>query len=380
MFTKISEHLLTEKREYLFTMDHFLKHLVTSEQLPIEWIAVIERNEKVFYVNKSFHKSQQLVSTTYDLKASHIFDLTEKLLKYIPSSDKTNTITIPFENSTLLLCMDRENKYITPFINYTLQLFESSKAMVNISRQEQQWKDAVIMFYESILQAKTFDEALELVTKGFINYLPFERCGIFSYSPNDEVGIGLSGHRFDIKAIQGITEDVRNLPLINNGLELLRLFGKGMKFLQPLYISDAKDSFPANYVQKFQLKSVVVVPIFKASNNRLIGAAILDQGANSKFTISEDMYSALIKFGQSSGEIIGEFKNKSPLLSQPFHLSIREIEVLTLMAEGESTSSAADKLQLSEYTVRDYITTIMRKMKVKNRTQAVAYAIRSGII
>ncbi|WP_289890419.1 response regulator transcription factor [Virgibacillus pantothenticus] len=122
------------------------------------------------------------------------------------------------------------------------------------------------------------------------------------------------------------------------------------------------------------------MPIFKASNNRLIGAAILDQGANSKFTISEDMYSALIKFGQSSGEIIGEFKNKSPLLSQPFHLSIREIEVLTLMAEVESTSSAADKLQLSEYTVRDYITTIMRKMKVKNRTQAVAYAIRSGII
>lgn len=52
--------------------------------------------------------------------------------------------------------------------------------------------------------------------KGFTSYLPFERCGIFSYSPNDEIGIGLSGHRFDIKAIQEITEDVRNFPLINN--------------------------------------------------------------------------------------------------------------------------------------------------------------------
>ena len=50
------------------------------------------------------------------------------------------------------------------------------------------------------------------------------------------------------------------------------------------------------------------------------------------------------------------------------------------MAEGESTTGAADKLHLSEYTVRDYITAIMQKMEAKNRTEAVARAIRKGVI
>lgn len=37
-------------------------------------------------------------------------------------------------------------------------------------------------------------------------------------------------------------------------------------------------------------------------------------------------------------------------------------------------------MNLSEYTVRDYISSIMQKMNVKNRTEAVAKAIREGVI
>ncbi|MBM7714180.1 DNA-binding CsgD family transcriptional regulator [Bacillus thermophilus] len=381
VFTKISEHILTEKLEHLFTLDTFLEHLVASEQLPIEWIAVVGRRDNVFYVEKWFNQYQCLLHAHVHIAAENIFDVTEQLLRYITHSHDKNVMTIPFENVTLLLCTEKNSTgHIAPFIHHALHLFQSSKTILNIARQEQRWKDSVMMFYESIMQAKSFKEALELVTKGFTDYLPFERCGIFSYSPNDEIGIGLSGHRFDIKAIQKITEDVRNFPLIHNGLELLRLLGNGIKFLQPLYIPEAKASFPIRYIHQFQLKTVVVAPIFKASNQELIGAAILDQGANKHFTMSQDTYTALIKFGQSAGETIGKFKNNINYLNQSLHLSLREIEVLTLMAEGESTSSAADRLHLSEYTVRDYITKIMQKMKAKNRTEAVAYAIRHGII
>ncbi|NBJ69587.1 MULTISPECIES: response regulator transcription factor [Clostridia] len=381
VFTKINEHILTGKLEHLYTMDTFLKHLVVSEQLPIEWIAVVARKGNRFYVDKWFNQYQCLLNKYDNLAADTIFDVMEQLLGCITHSVDKSVMTIPFENMTLLLCTDKHcTGHIVPFIHHALYLFQSSKTILNITQQEQRWKDSVIMFYESIMQAKTLKEALELVTKGFTDYLPFERCGIFSYSPNDEIGIGLSGHRFNIKAIQEIAEDVRNFPLIHNGLELLQLLGNGIKFLQPLYISDAKNSFPIRYIQQFQLKSVVVAPIFKASHHELIGAAILDQGANKHFAMSQDTYKALIKFGQSAGEIIGKFKNNFNYLNQSLQLSSREIEVLTLMAEGESTSSAADKLHLSEYTVRDYITKIMQKMKAKNRTEAVAYAIRQGII
>ncbi|MGX4668768.1 hypothetical protein JNUCC74_06085 [Cerasibacillus sp. JNUCC 74] len=58
--------------------------------------------------------------------------------------------------------------------------------------------------------------------------------------------------------------------------------------------------------------------------------------------MSQDTYTALIKFGQSAGEIIGKFKINMNYFNKTLHLSLREIEVLTLMADGESTSSAAD--------------------------------------
>ncbi|AUJ23295.1 response regulator transcription factor [Virgibacillus dokdonensis] len=381
VFMKMRDHILTDKQDFLFTIDDFLDQLVNSEQFPIDWLAVVEKNEQVFYISKWFQNNTQWNRPSHDFKASTFFNLTEELLKSMPYSNNKNTITIPYKYSTLLICIDRKGAgYTIPFINYILQLFENSSRRLKAPRQEQQWKDSVIMFYESIIEAKTFDESVKLVTQGFINYLPFERCGIFSYSSDDRVGSGLLGHQFDNKAIQEIMEDVRNLPLIDKGMKLLQLFGEGMKYLQPLFITDAKESFPIEYINKFQLKSIVVAPLYQPSNNRLIGAAILDQGPYSQFSISQDAYTALLKFGQSAGEVIGKFEKKPHIDKRSFCLTVREVEVLALMAEGESTSSAADKLHLSEYTVRDYMTAIMRKMEVKNRTEAVAYAIRKGII
>ncbi|MDQ7864529.1 LuxR C-terminal-related transcriptional regulator [Peribacillus frigoritolerans] len=40
----------------------------------------------------------------------------------------------------------------------------------------------------------------------------------------------------------------------------------------------------------------------------------------------------------------------------------------------------AELLQLSEHTVRDYVSSLMTKLKAKNRTQAVAYGFRLGLL
>src|SRR5699024_12245521 len=61
-------------------------------------------------------------------------------------------------------------------------------------------------------------------------------------------------------------------------------------------------------------------------------------------------------------------------------LSPREIEVLKLMEKGASTHEAASALHLREYTVRDYVSTIMQKLGARNRTEAVAKVIRNNII
>lgn len=61
-------------------------------------------------------------------------------------------------------------------------------------------------------------------------------------------------------------------------------------------------------------------------------------------------------------------------------LSNREIEVLDLIAHGKSNKEIARALGISDQTVKNHITSILRKLAVNDRTQAVVYAIRHGWI
>jgi two-component system NarL family response regulator len=61
-------------------------------------------------------------------------------------------------------------------------------------------------------------------------------------------------------------------------------------------------------------------------------------------------------------------------------LSIRELEVLKLVAAGASNGEIADKLSISEATVKAHLRNIMEKLQVKNRAQAVARAISNGVL
>ena len=61
-------------------------------------------------------------------------------------------------------------------------------------------------------------------------------------------------------------------------------------------------------------------------------------------------------------------------------LSEREIEVLRLMASGESNKDIADHLSITQSTVKTHITSIFQKLNVTTRTEAVTNALKKGII
>lgn len=61
-------------------------------------------------------------------------------------------------------------------------------------------------------------------------------------------------------------------------------------------------------------------------------------------------------------------------------LSLRELEVLRVVAGGASNGEIADQLSISEATVKAHMRNIMDKMQVKNRAQAVAMAINNGVL
>jgi DNA-binding NarL/FixJ family response regulator len=63
-----------------------------------------------------------------------------------------------------------------------------------------------------------------------------------------------------------------------------------------------------------------------------------------------------------------------------YPLTRRELEILTLIADGEGNKSIADILQISQHTVKFHISSIFEKLHVSSRTEAVKAGIHHGLL
>ncbi len=61
-------------------------------------------------------------------------------------------------------------------------------------------------------------------------------------------------------------------------------------------------------------------------------------------------------------------------------LTRREKDVLTLLVQGSSNKNIADIMFISEKTVKNHLTSIFRKLGVKDRTQAAVYALKNNMV
>lgn len=61
-------------------------------------------------------------------------------------------------------------------------------------------------------------------------------------------------------------------------------------------------------------------------------------------------------------------------------LTRREYDVLALLVKGNSNKDIADTMFISEKTVKNHLTSIFRKLGVKDRTQAAFYALKTNMI
>ncbi|HSG14235.1 MAG TPA: response regulator transcription factor [Gaiellaceae bacterium] len=84
-----------------------------------------------------------------------------------------------------------------------------------------------------------------------------------------------------------------------------------------------------------------------------------------------------------AGKILEEFarigQEKDSPAAGSDELTPREQEVLQLVAEGLTNKEIASTLFLSEHTVNFHVKNILSKLHLRNRAQAVAYAVRSGL-
>jgi DNA-binding NarL/FixJ family response regulator len=62
------------------------------------------------------------------------------------------------------------------------------------------------------------------------------------------------------------------------------------------------------------------------------------------------------------------------------NLSERELEVLKLIAQGITNAEIAERLFLTRGTVRNYVSAVLAKLEVEDRTQAAILAVRHGLV
>ena len=84
----------------------------------------------------------------------------------------------------------------------------------------------------------------------------------------------------------------------------------------------------------------------------------------------------LSEFRALSNDGAADAAKDADLLALP--LSAREIEVLDCVAQGLSNKEIADELYVTEQTVKNHMTSVLRKLDVNDRVQAVLYAVKNG--
>jgi DNA-binding NarL/FixJ family response regulator len=61
-------------------------------------------------------------------------------------------------------------------------------------------------------------------------------------------------------------------------------------------------------------------------------------------------------------------------------LTPRELEILALAAEGTGNKQIAQRLWVTEQTVKFHLSNVYRKLDVANRTEATRYAVQHGLV
>jgi DNA-binding NarL/FixJ family response regulator len=90
---------------------------------------------------------------------------------------------------------------------------------------------------------------------------------------------------------------------------------------------------------------------------------------------------------QLAWRVLSEFRTlandpeaETVIASGALPLSSREIEVLDCVAQGLSNKEIADALFVTEQTVKNHMTSVLRKLNVNDRVQAVLFAVKNGWI
>jgi DNA-binding CsgD family transcriptional regulator len=164
-----------------------------------------------------------------------------------------------------------------------------------------------------------------------------------------------------------VREDIEDMYMISNALTVARLATlteRGVEALE--YFSRARERLAA----RGQRPLGAIVDHDEGIARRLLH----EPGASSLLTSAKERFAEL-----GMHDWLLRLADEVTPSTYPDDLTPREVEVLRVLSSGSTNNEIAAQLFLSVHTVERHLTNAYRKVGVRNRTDATAYVIRTGL-
>ena len=162
-------------------------------------------------------------------------------------------------------------------------------------------------------------------------------------------------------------------------------------------ISDEIDDQAVREIRALRRRGVqrIVVVATRVDDSGLLAAVeagasgLLQRGQSTPQSLLSSIRSAAAGEGSLPPDLLGRLLGQVGRLQRNVlaprgltfsGLTEREVKVLRLLAEGMDTGEVGRQLFLSERTVKNAVHDVMSRLNLRNRTHAVAYAIRQGLV
>lgn len=193
--------------------------------------------------------------------------------------------------------------------------------------------------------------------------------------------------RDSLKIILDIEEDIQVIGTASNGREAIELCRKA---IPDIVLMDVRMPILDGVLATKEIKSencnikIIILTTFKddeyiaeAIKNGAEGYILKNQSSDS---IIESIRTVYNGNGVFQSEILNSIMcmiESNKKCENKIPLSEREFEILKLIGEGMSNKEISKKLYLSEGTVRNYVTNLLEKLQLRDRTQLAIYYLKN---
>ncbi len=283
-----------------------------------------------------------------------------------------NLFQLIFEKSLITFMIQQKHSRMNGILMYLLSIFTYLVQSYNKYEEEHKTKSKLHESLElkNLLLLDQFNKLLircsgyqdlAYILKKCEEYFQYKRCVFYAYVPWSNQFYGVIGA--ELSKVQSMKGQLTEHHLV---------FGSK----KPIYLKDPKNYVKEEHIKLFNLSSIIFIPIIH--DDQLFGWLTFDQ-LGEEFDCTKDQLQLLEQVGKRLGLFLSR-KGEKVENSSELHLTEREAMILGLLAEGYDNKKIGSLLFLSEHTVRDYVSSLMTKLKAKNRTQVVASAFRIGLL